>query len=225
MLSADSFDHGTVFLWRRRLGLIIFLVFLSGCSFHSAQLSFVQGVLKEFHAEEDAVNYWMLTLPDDSLRVVPIIQNDRLFFSDGEKYLVSVGAESIEEIKALESGVAQRFALKKADEFETRAGLVPPDGKSDQTRGINVSSEDGLAFEGGLIVRSKTRLPDTVYFCSSWVYRSEKRSLNKLCEDKAGGKLKFTHDLDDRGVVKRFNVMLDDQLLIDLEITDEVITY
>jgi hypothetical protein len=37
--------------------------------------------------------------------------------------------------------------------------------------------------------------------------------------------LNFTHDLDDRGVVKRFNVMLDDQLLIDLERTDEVIRY
>ena len=35
----------------------------------------------------------------------------------------------------------------------------------------------------------------------------------------------FTHDFDDRGVVKRFNVMLEDQLVIDLERTDEVISY
>ena len=225
MLSADSFDHGAVSLWRRRLGLIVFLVLLSGCSFHSAQLSFIQGLWEELNAEEDAVNYWMLTLPDASLRAVPIIQSDRLFFSDGEKYLVSIGAESIAEIRALDTGIVQKLAIRKADDFESLPGLVPPPGESAQTPSIKESSEDGLAIDGGLIVRSKTGLPDTTYFCSSWVYRSDKKSLNKLCETQEGGMLKFTHDLDDRGVVKRFNVMLDDQLLIDLERTDEVINY
>ena len=225
MLSADSFDHGAVSLWRRRLGLIIFLVFLSGCSFHSVQLSFVQGVLKELNQAKEAVNYWMLTLSDASLRAVPIIQSDQLFFSDGEKYLVSIGAESIAEIRALDTGIVQKLAFKKADDFESPPGLVPPPRESAQTPSIKESSEDGLAIDGGLIVRSKTGLPDTTYFCSSWVYRSDKKSLNKLCETQEGGMLKFTHDVDDRGVVKRFNVMLDDQLLIDLERTDEVIRY
>jgi len=225
MLSADSFDHGAVSLWRRRLGLIIFLVFLSGCSFHSAQLSFIQGLWEEFNAEEGAVNYWVLTLPDASLRAVPIIQSERLFFSDGQKYLVSVGTESIAEIRALDTGTVEKFAGTSANEAERRIAKALPGEEPVQNLSISESSEDGLAIEGGLIVRSKTRQSDTVYFCSSWVYRSEKRSLNKLCEDKAGGKLKFTHDVDDRGVVKRFNVMLDDQLLIDLEKTDEVIRY
>ena len=225
MLSADSFDHGAVSLWRRRLGLIFLLVLLSGCSFHSAQLNFIQGLWEEFNAEEDAVNYWMLTLPDVSLKAVPIIQSDRLFFSDGEKYLVSIGAESIAEIRALDTGIVQKLAIRKADEFESPPGLVPPPREPAQTRSINESSEDGLANDGGLIVRSKTHLPDTMYFCSGWIYRSDSESLSKLCENKAGGKLKFTHDIDDRGVVKRFNVMLDDQLLIDLERTDEVIRY
>ena len=225
MLSADSFDHGTVFLWHRRLGLIIFLVLLSGCSFHSAQLSFIQGLWEEFSAEEDAVNYWMLTLPDASLRAVPIIQSDRLFFSDGQKYLVSIGAESIAEIRALDTGIVQKLAIRKADEFESPPGLVPPPREPAQTRSINESSEDGLAIDGGLIVRSKTHLPDTIYFCSGWVYLSDSRSSYKLCESKQDELLKFTHDLDDRGVVKRFNVMLDDELLIDLERTSQVIRY
>jgi len=225
MLSADSFDHGAVFHWCRSLGLIILLALLSGCSFHSAQLSFLQGLWEEFNAEEDAVNYWMLTLPDVSLKAVPIIQSDRLFFSDGQKYLVGIGAESIAEIRALDTGIVQKLAIRKADEFESPPGLVSPPREPAQTRSINESSEDGLANDGGLIVRSKTHLPDTIYFCSSWVYLSDKKSSNKLCENKAGGKLKFTHDVDDRGVVKRFNVMLDDQLLVDLERTDEVIRY
>ena len=225
MLSADSFAQGTVSLWRRRLGLIIFLVFLSGCSFHSTQLSFIQGLWKEFNAEEDAVNYWMLTLPDVSLRALPIIQRERLFFSDGEKYLVSVGAESIEEIRALDTGFVQRLAVKKASEAERLiAGTLAPREPS-QTLSINKQSEDGLAFEGGLMVRSKTGYPDTIYFCSSWVHRSDKKTSNKLCETREGGTLNFTHDFDDRGVVKRFNVMLEDQLVIDLERTDEVISY
>ena len=225
MLSADSFDHGAVSLWSRRLGLIIFLVFLSGCSFHSVQLSFVQGVLKELNQAKEAVNYWMLTLPDVSLKAVPIIQSDRLFFSDGQKYLVSIGAESIAEIRALDTGIVQKLAIRKADEFESPPGLVPPPREPAQTRSINESSEDGLAIDGGLIVRSKTHLPDIIYFCASWAYRSDKNSSNKLCETQEGGMLKFTHDVDDRGVVKRFNVMLDNQLLIDLERTDEVIRY
>ena len=225
MLSADSFDHGAISLWRRRLGLIIFLVFLSGCSFHSAQLSFIQGLWEEFSAEEDAVNYWMLTLPDASLRAVPIIQSERLFFSDGEKYLVSLGTESIAEIRALDTGTVEKFAVTSANEAERRIAKALPGEEPVQNLSISESSEDGLPIDGGLIVRSKTRLPDTIYFCSSWVYLSDKKSSNKLCENKAGGKLKITHDLDDRGVVKRFNVMLDDQLLIDLERTDEVINY
>ena len=225
MLSAGSFDHGAVFLWRRRLGLIVFLVLLSGCSFHSAQLSFVQGILKELNTEEEAVNYWMLTLPDVSLSAVPIIESDRLFFSDGENYLVSVGAESIEEIRALENGMLQRLTIRKEDDFESPLWLVLPPRESAQTRSINQSSEDSPAFEGGLIVRSKTGFPDTIYFCSSWFYRLDKKSSNKVCENKSGGKLNFTHDFDDRGVIKRFNVILDGQLLIDLERTEEVISY
>ena len=225
MLSADSFDHEAVSLWSRLLGLIIFLVFLSGCSFHSAQLSFIQGLWEEFSAEEDAVNYWMLTLPDASLRAVPIIQSDRLFFSDGEKYLVSIGAESIAEIRALDTGTVEKFAVTSANEAERRIAKALPGDEPVQNLSISESSEDGLPIDGGLIVRSKTRLPDTIYFCSGWIYRSDSKSLSKLCENKAGGKLKFTHDVDDRGVVKRFNVMLDDQLLIDLERTDEVIRY
>jgi len=225
MLSADSFDHEAVSLWSRLLGLIIFLVFLSGCSFHSAQLSFIQGLWEEFNAEEDAVNYWMLTLPDASLRAVPIIQSDRLFFSDGERYLVSLGTESVAEIRALDTGTVEKFAVTSANEAERRIAKALPGEEPVQNLSISESSEDGLPIDGGLIVRSKTRLPDTIYFCSSWVYRSDKKSSNKLCENKAGGKLKITHDLDDRGVVKRFNVMLDDQLLIDLERTDEGIRY
>jgi len=225
MLSTEPFVRGGVSLWRRSVGSIALLILLPGCSFHSAQLSFVQGILKELNTEEEAVNYWMLTLPDVSLSAVPIIESDRLFFSDGEKYLVSAGAESISEIRALDTGIVQKLAIRKADDFESLPGLVPPPGESDQTPSIKESSEDGLAIDGGLIVRSKTGLPDTTYFCSSWVYRSDKKSLNKLCETQEGGMLKFTHDLDDRGVVKRFNVMLDDQLLIDLERTDEVIRY
>ena len=225
MLSADSFAKGAVSLWLRRLGPPTLLVLLSGCSFHSAQLSFIQGLWEEFNAEEDAVNYWMLTLPDASLRAVPIIQSDRLFFSDGEKYLVSIGAESIAEIRALDTGIVQKLAIRKADEFESPPGLVPPPREPAQTRSINESSEDGLAIDGGLIVRSKTHLPDIIYFCASWAYRSDNNSSIKLCETQEGGMLKFTHDVDDRGVVKRFNVMLDDLLLIDLERTDEVIRY
>ena len=225
MLSADSFDHEAVSLWSRLLGLIIFLVFLSGCSFHSAQLSFIQGLWEEFSAEEDAVNYWMLTLPDASLRAVPIIQSDQLFFSDGERYLVSLGTESVAEIRALDTGTVEKFAVTSANEAERRIAKALPGEEPVQNLSISESSEDGLPIDGGLIVRSKTRLPDTIYFCSSWVYLSDKKSSNKLCESKAGGKLKFTHDVDDRGVVKRFNVMLDDQLLIDLEKTDEVIRY
>ena len=225
MLSADSVDHGAVSLWRRGLGPAILLVLLSGCSFHSAQLSFVQGILKELNTEEEAVNYWMLTLPDVSPSAVPIIESDRLFFSDGEKHLVSAGAESIAEIRALDTGTVEKFAVTSANEAERRIAKALPGEEPVQNLSISESSEDGLPIDGGLIVRSKTRLPDTIYFCSSWVYLSEKKSSNKLCENKAGGKLKITHDLDDRGVVKRFNVMLDDQLLIDLERTDEVINY
>jgi len=225
MLSADSFDHGAVSLWRRRLGLIFLLVLLSGCSFHSAQLNFIQGLWEEFNAEEDAVNYWMLTLPDVSLKAVPIIQSDRLFFSDGQKYLVSIGAESIAEIRALDTGTVEKFAVTEANEAERRIAKALPGEEPVQNMSISESSEDGLAIDGGLIVRSKTGLPDTTYFCSSWVYRSDKKSLNKLCETQEGGMLKFTHDLDDRGVVKRFNVMLDDELLIDLERTSQVIRY
>jgi hypothetical protein len=225
MLSADSFDHGAVSLWRRRLGLIIFLVFLSGCSFHSTQLSFIQGLWEEFNAEEGAVNYWVLTLPDVSLKAVPIIQSDRLFFSDGEKYLVSVGTESIAEIRALDTGTVEKFAVTSANEAERLIAKALPGEEPVQNMSISESSEDGLAIDGGLIVRSKTRLPDTIYFCSSWVYRLDNESLSKLCETRGGGKLKFTHALDDRGVVKRFNVMLDDQLVIDLERTGEVIRY
>ena len=225
MLSADSFDPGAVFLWRRRLGFIAFLVLLSGCSFHSAQLSFIQGLWEEFNAEEDAVNYWVLTLPDVSLRAVPIIQSERLFFSDGQKYLVSVGTESIAEIRALDTGTVEKFAGTSANEAERRIAKALPGEEPVQNLSISESSEDGLPIDGGLIVRSKTRLPDTIYFCSSWVYLSDKKSSYKLCESKQGGKLKFTHDVDDRGVVKRFNVMLDDLLLIDLERTDDVIRY
>jgi len=225
MLSADSFDHGAVSLWSRRLGPIILLVFLSGCSFHSAQLSFIQGLWKEFNAEEDAVNYWMLTLPDASLRAVPIIQSDRLFFSDGQKYLVSIGTESVAEIRALDTGTVEKFAVTSANEAERRIAKALPGEEPVQNLSISESSEDGLAIDGGLIVRSKTHLPDIIYFCASWAYSSDKNSSNKLCETQEGGMLKFTHDVDDRGVVKRFNVMLDDQLLIDLERTDEVIRY
>jgi len=225
MLSADSFDQRATFLWRRCLRLIVLLVLLSGCSFHSAQLSFIQGLWEEFNAEEGAVNYWVLTLPDASLRAVPIIQSERLFFSDGQKYLVSVGTESIAEIRALDTGTVEKFAGTSANEAERRIAKALPGEEPVQNLSISESSEDGLAIDGGLIVRSKTHLPDTMYFCSGWIYRSDSESLSKLCENKAGGKLKFTHDIDDRGVVKRFNVMLDDQLLIDLERTDEVIRY
>jgi len=225
MLSADSFAQGTVSLWSRRLGPIILLVFLSGCSFHSAQLSFVQGVLKELNQAKEAVNYWMLTLPDVSLKAVPIIQSDRLFFSDGKKYLVSIGTESVAEIRALDTGTVEKFAVTSANEAERRIAKALLGEEPVQNLSISESSEDGLPIDGGLIVRSKTRLPDTIYFCSSWVYRFDEKSSSKLCENKAGGKLKIKHDLDDRGVVKRFNVMLDDQLLIDLERTDEVIRY
>ena len=225
MLSADLFARRVVSLRRQSLGSIAVLVLLSGCSFHSAQLSFVQGILKELNTEEEAVNYWMLTLPDVSLSAVPIIESDRLFFSDGEKYLVSAGAESIAEIRALDTGFVQRLAVKKGSEAERLiAGAFSPREPS-QTLSINKQSEDGLAFEGGLMVRSKTGYPDTIYFCSSWVHRSDKKTSNKLCETREGGTLNFTHDFDDRGVIKRFNVILDDQLLIDLERTDEGIRY
>ena len=224
MLSADSFC-GAVSLWRRRLGPIILLVLQSGCSFHSAQLTFIQGLWKELNREKETVNYWMLTLPDVSLRAVPIVQSDRFFFSDGEKYLVSVGAESIAEIRTLDTGMVQKLAFTTANEAERRIAKALPGEEPVQNLSINKPSEDGLAIDGGLIVLSKTRLPDIIYFCSGWVYRFDEKSSYKLCESKQGGKLKFRHDLDDRGVVKRFNVMLDDQLLIDLERTGEVINY
>ena len=225
MLSTEPFVRGGVSLWRRSVGSIALLILLPGCSFHSTQLNFVQGLLKQLNQEEETVNYWMLTLPNVSLRAVPIVQSDRLFFSDGEKYLVSVGAESIAEVKAFDIGRVEKLAVIKANEAGRRIAKALASGKSVQNLSINEPSEDYFVTDGGLIVRSKTGLPDTTYFCSSWVYRSDSKSLSKLCENKAGGMLKFTHDLDDRGVVKRFNVMLDDQLLIDLERTDEVIRY
>jgi len=225
MLSTEPFVRGGVSLWRRSVGSIVLLILLPGCSFHSTQLNFVQGLLKQLNQEEETVNYWMLTLPDVSLKAVPIIQSDRLFFSDGQKYLVSIGTESVAEIRALDTGTVEKFAVTSANEAERRIAKALPGEEPVQNLSISESSEDGLAIDGGLIVRSKTHLPDTMYFCSGWIYRSDSESLSKLCENKAGGKLKFTHDVDDRGVVKRFNVMLDDQLLIDLERTDEVIRY
>lgn len=225
MLRAESFARGAAYFSRRCLGSIVFLLLLTGCSFHSAQLNFVQGVLKKLNAKEAAVNYWMLTLPGVTLRAVPIIDGDRLFFSDGEKYLVSVGAESVAGIRALDTGIAQKLTVRKESQVEKSVAGLPPSGESGHALSINEPSEDGLAIDGGLILLSKTGLPDTIYFCSNWVYSSDERSSNKLCQNREGRILKFTHNLDDLGVVKRFNVVLDDQLLINLERTSEVISY
>lgn len=157
-------------------------------------------------------------MPGESMKAVPIVQNDRLFFSDGEKYLISLGFESLVEIKALDTGIVQKFASKKANDVEKNfAGIL--------TRGLSESSEDDFASDGGLIVYSQTLQPDSIHFCSKWVYRSYQKSSHKLCENKESGVLKFTHFLDDLGVVKRFNVMLDGHLLIDLERTGESISY
>ena len=225
MLNAEAFACSAASLCRWCRSTIILLVLLPGCSFHSAQLTFIQGVFKELREDKEAVYYWMLTLPAESLRAVPIIQSDKLFFSDGKKYLISIGAESITEIKALDIGVVHRLAAIKADNAEGQIAGALSSWKLGQTLNINESKEDNLAFDGGLVIRSLTGLPETIYFCSSWVYLSDARSSYKLCESKQDELLKFTHDLDDTGVVKRFNVTLDDQLLIDLERTVEVISY
>lgn len=225
MLSTNSFAFGAVSFCCRCFQSIVPLVMLASCSFHSTQLNFVQGVLKELHAEKEAVYYWVLTMPDVSLRVVPIVQRDRLFFSDGEKYLISVGVESIAELKALDTGIVQGFAAKKANDVEKIFVGALTRVEPGQTRGLNESIENDLVFDGGLIVRSQTLQPDSIYSCSKWVYRSDKKSSYKLCESKHGEILKFMHNLDDLGVVKRFNVMLDDQLVIDLERTNEVVSY
>lgn len=224
MLSVKSFARAASSLCSRCLGAIAFLVSLVSCSFNSTQLNFVRGVLKDLNAEEETVYYWMLTLPDVFLRAVPIIEGNRLFFSDGEKYLVSIGLESITEIKALESGATQRFSSERVDD-ESMFREVPLPSASGQARRIYGLDEDVTTFEGTLIVHSQTRWPDTTYFCSNWTYRLGEQSSLRLCEDEQGRILKFTHNLDNLGVVKRFNVMLDDQLLIDLERTGEIINY
>ena len=191
-------------------GLCFFflLVFLTGCSFHSVQLNFVKGVLKELNTEKTVVHYWMLEVPAESLKVVPIVQSNQIFFSDGEKYLVRIGEESIEEIKALDTGAVKRLFVRKAGET-----------------GSLISDESTLVYDSALMVYRQSTFPDKIYLCSDWEYLPEEGALVRLCENNQGGMLKFTHDLDDLGAVKRFNVTLENQLLIDLERTDESISY
>ena len=222
MLSANLFARA-ILESCPKIGTLALLGLLAGCSFHSTQLNFVTGILKDLNAEEEVVYYWTLTLPDVSVRAVPIIEGNRLFFSDGKKYLVSVGVESITEIKALESGAAQRFASKKADE-ESMFGEVQLPSAFGRAQRSSEPNGEVTAFGGTLIVHSQTRWTDTTYFCSSWTYRSEEQSSLRLCKDEQGRILKFTHNLDDFGVVKRFNVVLGDQLLVDIERTGEVIS-
>jgi len=203
------------------------LISLPACSFHSAQLDFISGYLtglsNSIESAADLPFYWILSVRDESYKAVPVLNNGRLFFTDGRKFLVKISNESIEELRALDAGSIQKFEIIKVGEGKYSFSGEGPleknavsEKKEELTDRIRISYTE--QSHGVLTV-----WPERAYNCSKLVYSVEERISRRRCFSDGEEKLSFRNELDDKGVVRRFSLLLDGQLLVDLSKTKEAI--